>query len=387
VHVAWRGMSLSLALEPLVPTVSSLVHDALAQGQSRGRGALAYLLRVLPLISRDARDLWRAQPGVAMLLTFCGFLYPNERADRYLDNVLFSDDLKDPDGTIFDTPPKGLLDLSTIHLYRTKLAERMEGGALPTVNDVARNFYHAIWQMHDEFRKHSKYHLHFTECQRVGCTRPAFVTPPPIDASNAEESSEAEYWKCCRDGRSPPPEGSLPSDMSFCCYGCYKVTSAEFKTVVRFDIETPSAGERRTNSRSTYRRRGSSSITPTQLYRVATQRNLAIARQLRDQPQVTTQHYPSTMANREQLVRERTTMLSVDLGLLYVASLLHDAPRRLKPNRPLPNRDNWRDYANCYLNAVCNVRAVYLQYGNGALARDSSELWMRRLRDRMLDIF
>ena len=381
-------MSLSAALEPLVPTAASLVHDAIAHGRTQGRGALAYMLRVLPLLNREARDLWRALPGVPELLTFCAFLYPaKRRRDRYLDGVLFSDDREDPDGLVFDTPPKGLLDLSSIHMKRVKLAQRMDERAWGRAS-LPTDFYHAVWQLDDAFRKHPKYHQYFGECQRVGCSRPALLDPPPVERVDQDESSEAEYWKCCRDGKSPAPLSSLPNDMSFCCYGCFKITNAEFKDLVRFDIETPAASERRINSRSVYRRhRGGAAVTPTQLYRAAIQRNLAITRQMRDQPEVATQPYPSKMANREQLLRERTTMLSVDLGLLYVASLVHELPPRLKPNRPLPNRDNWRDHANCYLNAVCNVRTVYLQYGKGILARDSSELWMRRLRDQLLDIF
>ena len=63
--------------------------------------------------------------------------------------------------------------------------------------------------------------------------------------SDDEAPSASEYWKCCRDGRAPPPRSSLPSDMSFCSHGCYKAANAEFKRLVRFDIETPLCTSRR----------------------------------------------------------------------------------------------------------------------------------------------
>lgn len=381
-------MSLSEALEPLVPTVAHLLLDSFKNAQVHGRGALAYLLRVLPLLNRHARDLWRKERHVEYLLTLCDYLYNTGHRDRYLDGVLFRPTLpcEDQRGKLYDDlekKPKTLLNLETIYVHRRKLAEKLsENPSLFAVEldgstiHVPFQFHVSIWQMHFAFRKHPRYNEVFTECQRVGCTRPALIAPPAV-VDDDSESSEAEYWKCCRDGRSPPPKSSLPSDMSFCCHGCYRVTNSEFKRIVKFDIETPSTSSRLAGP-----------TTPTQLYRAAVKRNLAIIRQMRDQPQVVTRHYPSTMADREQLLRERTTMLSVDLGLLYVASFLYDAPERLQPDRPLPNRDNWREHASSYLTAAANVRAVYLQYGKGKLARgDTNELWMRRLRDRLFHIF
>ena len=116
-------------------------------------------------------------------------------------------------------------------------------------------------------------------------------------------------------------------------------------------------------------------------------RNLAVARQVRSQKQVKTKHYPSTMANREQLIREQTTMLSVDLGLLFAASIVHQMPASLRPNRPLPCTEDWREDANCYFGAVERVRHLYLAYGKGLLARDGTELWLRRLHSQVLEIF
>jgi hypothetical protein len=108
---------------------------------------------------------------------------------------------------------------------------------------------------------------------------------------------------------------------------------------------------------------------------------------LRMQEQVKTKHYPSTMANRDQMQREQTTMLSVDLGVLYVASIVNELPTRLRPNRSLPRKEDWRNQASSYLGAVCKVRAIYMKYGRGDLARGGEELWLKRLRDEALHIF
>ena len=230
--------------------------------------------------------------------------------------------------------------------------------------------------MHLEFASHPSYGRHFTECQRVGCKRPALVVAPAPEPDE-EAPSAAEYWKCCRDGRKPPPRSSLPSDMSFCSHGCYKAANAEFKRLVRFDIETPLCASRH----------GPTTPSPAHLYRAAVKRNQAIARRVRAQEQVKTKHYPSTMANREQLVRHQTTMLSVDLGLLFAASIVHQMPANLRPDRPLPCTEDWRDHARGYFGAAERVRRFYLAYGKGLLARDGTELWIRRLHSQVLEIF
>jgi len=394
------GMSLDEALEPLVPTVTQALLDSFKNGQTHGRGALAYLVRVLPLLNRHACDLWRKERHVPYLLTICDYLYTTGHRSRYFDGVLFKPGAG-REGTAecypnLEKKPKTLLNLETINVHRRKLAEKLsenpdlfrQPGLLSNLSSlhVPSQFYLCIWQMHNAFRAHPRYDEVFTECQRAGCTRPALLKREPCceDEEEDNESSEAEYWKCCRDGDSPPPTSSLPSSMAFCCHGCFKAASAEFKQMVKFDIVTPSTPARKAKSRHAHKRRDGGTSTPAQLYRAAVQRNLAIDRQLRNQPQLQMQHYPSSMANHEQLLRERIIMLSVDLGLLYAASIV----THMNPKHPLPNRDNWRDYPKFYIDAVCKVRHIYLAYGKGALARgDESELWMRRLRDRLLEIF
>ena len=195
-------------------------------------------------------------------------------------------------------------------------------------------------------------------------------------SSFARFAYQAEYWKCCRDGRFPPPRSNLPSDMCFCSHGCYRATNAEFKRVVKFDVATPLCATRR-----------GAGPTPARLFRAAVKRNIGIARELKTAKQVRTTHYPVSMANREQMLRQHTTMLSVDLGVLYAAHLVQELPERLRPNRPLPCTEDWRKHGVCYLNAVQRVREIYMKYGRGELARGANELWLKRLRDRLLEIF
>jgi len=371
------------ALEPLVPTVVQLLQDAVNLNQVEGRGMLAYLVRVLPLLNREARDLWRKEYDAVVLLTLCDYLFKSGHRLRYLDGVLPSDG-NDPTAwyepleTVLMPQPQRVIALESIFKNRTTLADSLVREAATDERgfSAALRFELSIVQEHQAFRQHPTYAQYFGTCQRVGCSRPALLIPPDVEPEPDDAPSEAEYWKCCRDGRAPPPTSSLPSDMSFCCHGCYKAANTEFKRLVKFDIATPLC--------QTRRGRGP---TPARLYQAAVKRNLSVARELRAKPQVQTKHYPTSMANRETMLREQTTMLSVDLGLLFAAQHVHEMPARLRPNRPLPRTEDWRKHATCYLNAVENVRRVYMKHGRGELARGGTELWLRRLRDQLLKIF
>jgi len=381
-------MSLSDALEPLVPTLVQLLHEGLLAENKTGCGRLVYLLRVLPLINREARDEWRKERNqVQVLLTYCDYLHPHPRCHRrrYLDGVIPIDE---EDEWLWTQPAnpdnapekaRAVIALPDIFKSRQTMANKLDAirsECGPEDASLAARFVGTIAWTHLEFRMHPSYNRHFTECQRVGCKRPALVVAPPPEPDE-DASSASEYWKCCRDGRAPPPRSSLPNDMSFCCHGCYKATNAEFKRLVKFDIATPLCESRR----------GQVVPSPAHLYRAAVKRNLAVARQVRSQQQVKTKHYPSTMANREQLIREQTTMLSVDLGVLFAASIVYQMPTSLRPDRPLPCAEWWREDASCYFGAVERVRHFYLAYGKGLLARDGTELWLRRLHSHVLEIF
>ena len=374
------------ALEPLVPTAVHLLQECVRRNEWEGRHTLVHLVRVLPLLNREARDQWNKETEVGPLLTLCGYLfgYGAARRRRYLDGVV-PDSANDPIAWTetlepeLVPQPQHMLALESIFENRTALAKQLvaEAVADPDENPATLRFALALVQEHYAFRQHPVARTYLSTCQRVGCSRPALLEPPDGDEWEPDAvPSEAEYWKCCRDGRFPPPQSNLPSDMCFCSYGCFKATNAEFKRIVKFDIATPLCATRRGGG-----------PTPERLFRAAVKRNISIARQLKAAPQLATSHYPSSMANREQRLREQTTMLSVDLGLLYAAHLVHELPERCRPNRPLPCTENWRKHAACYLNAVTRVRQVYMKYGRGELARGSTEFWLKRLRDRLLTIF
>lgn len=384
-------MSLSDALVPLVPTAVQLLATSLRLRQSEGRGMLAYLVRVLPLLNQEARDLWRKEYDAQLLLTFCDYLFdftPPKHRVRYLDGVL-PNEANDPHNWVETLDPAlmpsarpvlALTDINEIRKERVKLLAEEPPEPIDEPETISTRFMLSIVQEHLAFKQHPSYKYHFMQCQRSGCPRPALITPHEqlrIEGEEDDTPSDAEYWKCCRDGNAPAPESSLPSVMSFCCHGCYKATNAEFKRLVKFDIVTPPCATRR-----------GATPTPSKLYRAAIKRNMDMARSMRVSQQVETTHYPSSYANREALLRGYTTMLSVDLGLLYAASIVHELPERLKPRRALPNSEDWRNYAPCYVNAICRVRAIYKKYGNGQLSRGATtELWLRRLHDRVLTIF
>jgi len=376
------------ALEPLVPTVVQLLSESIRLNEESGRGILVHMLRVLPLLNKEARDLWRKEEEAKHLLTFCNYLfgYGKSQRFRYLDGVLpngYPEDWNDPlPQDVTPTEPQRIIALHCVLKNRADFAKTVveKMAKHGSEQKPSTGFLFSILQSHCAWKLHRDYPGHFGTCQRVGCSRPALLRAPSEKEQEKQEPddapSEAEYWKCCRDGRAPPPTSSLPSDMSFCCHGCYKVTNTEFKRLVRFNITTPTCETRR-----------GCSPTPARLFRAAVKRNIGIARSLRAQEQVQTTHYPSTMANRDTMLREQTTMLSVDLGLLYAASLVHELPYRSRPNRPLPRTEDWRKHGTAYFNAICRVREVYMKHGRGELARDGSEFWLKRLRDKLLTIF
>ncbi len=376
-------MSLSHALEPLVPTAVHLLLKSFdpEEGGEDGRGILAYLVRVLPLLNREARDLWRKERAVPQLLTLCDYLYGSTKhRTRYLDGVLPNADFDAEDWVAALDPSdmpnaRPVLEVEGIHSIRMVAATGRGADA----------FMQTIVREHRAFMRHYSYHMHFGACQREGCTRPALLSPPEHLVGGVDDDDyvggggAAEYWKCCRDGNHPAPMSCLPSNMSFCCHGCYKATSLEFRRIVKFDIVTPPMQVR-----------GAAGPSPAKLLRAAIKRNSDVARTMRRPEDTKTKHYPSTMANRERLLREQATMLSVDLGVLYAMSIVHQLPSTSgsKPPRELPSRDDWREHATSYLNAVCKVRRVYLKYGKGALSRGTAtELWLRRLHDKALSIF
>lgn len=374
-------------LEPLVPTAVHLLAESIRLRKEEGRGILAYLVRVLPLLNREAYELWREQHDVQMLLAICGYLFPPlkkcHRA-RYLDGVPPSEandphNWTEPLDPAIMPGPRRVIELADIHAARSVRARAL-CDAPPDLDgngvDAATQFMLSIVQEHLAFKQHASYRHSFTQCQRVGCSRPAWITPPDPADEEEDATSAAEYWKCCRDGRAPPPQSSLPTDMSFCCHGCYKAASAEFKRIVKFDIVTPPS-----------QTRNGGATTPSRLYRAAIKRNADMARTMRSSEAIQTQHYPSTMAHRERLLAEQRMMLSVDLGLLYAASIVHELPPRLRPSRPLPCREDWRDHASSYLSAICNVREIYKQFSGPVMTRTGNELWLRRLRDSALHIF
>ncbi len=388
-EVQTRAMAaFAAALEPLVPTVVHLLAEDIRLNREEGRGCLAYLLRVIPLLCREAWQLWRNEDTAKSLLTLCSYLYESHHKGRYLDGVLPGTDPVDWDAplqpSLMPTEPRPIIALESILENRKKWAESMveamanTGSAQPT----AVAFHQFILLQHCEWRLHDRYQLYFGTCQRVGCSRPALLMPPSAEEEPPEPDeppSNAEYWQCCRDGRAPPPRSSLPSDMAFCCHGCYRATNAEFKRLVKFDIATPLCQSRGAPK----------DPCPDSLYRAAVKRNISIARALPGMADVKTNHYPPTMATREAMLREYKTMLSVDLGLLFVASIVAQVSGRTRTSRPLPYTEDWRKNGKLYFNAICAVRDVYMKYGGGRLARGDrgQELWLRRLHDRALQVF
>ncbi len=377
-----------LPLDPLVATWVELLAQSIKRRREDGfQGVLAYVVKQTPLFCKEARDLWREETRAPYLLTFCNYLYGGGHRARYLD-ALPLQLLVAPPPVLTDERPRPAPELFEMHEERKKLAEQLATAVWDDASDesdrqclypapglptVVRCLVGHIEERHFQYKRHASYRRVFCTCQRVGCERPALLQVPE---TKPEESSDAEYWSCCRDGRSPAPDARLPSDMCFCSHGCFAAANSEFQRVVSFKIETPACLTR-----------GGGAITPSRLYHAALSRNRTMERSLLSSNAKRTVHYPSTMADHERLQRDRITMLSVDAGLLYAAECLPPAPKRLKPSRPLPRTEGWRKKASCFLGAVEKVRTLYLKYGGGEMTKTGDERWLGHVKSATLKIF
>ena len=387
-----------LPLDPVIATWVDLLAQSIQAQCLEGRGIMAYAVKVAPLLNKEARDLWRAEARAPYLLTYSNYVLDCGHRLRYLD-ALPADVLAQPlykSWGGYKITPRKAIEVQDMHQARTNRALRIEKeGVDPDVHNClratkkpdypipnlpvgVRSLVEHVESHHRAFAMHASYKRYFCTCQRVGCTRPALLQAPETTEG---ESSEAEYWACCRDGRTPAPDAQLPSDMAFCSHGCFIAANNEFQRVVKFEIVTPLCETRRSGGGQKPEIEG--------LYRAALRRNSGLERTLLRSPIQKTKHYPSKQSDHERLRRDRITMLSVDVGLLYAAYWLHYLPRShpSRPNRQLPHTESWRARAQCYLKAVERVREIYLQHGGGRITKTGDERWLRIVKDRALWIF
>ena len=382
--------TLQHVLDPVVSTWVELLATSIEGGAAcwRGRGILAWAVKVAPLIAKEARNLWRAELRAPYLIAYCNFYYgKGAHKTRYLDALPASMMAAPPPEPVVHMLAAKVMELQDIRQARINRVRQLDREGpygleervltpVPDLPAVVKEMINHVEITHQSFVAHASYPRHFCTCQRVGCTRPALIrAPDPVD-DDADRSSDAEYWTCCRDGRSRAPNACLPSDMSFCSHGCFAAANSEFQRVVSFTIKTPPCLTRR-----------GSQPTPSRLYRAALSRNSAMERDLRQHEARKTVHYPSTMADHERLTRERITMLSVDAGFLYAAECLAQAPRRLQPLRELPHAEDWRENAVCHLSAVERVRDLYLRFGGGRMTKTGNERWLGHVKSCVLQIF
>tara|TARA_X000001036_G_scaffold423635_1_gene447787 strand:+ start:289 stop:1470 length:1182 start_codon:yes stop_codon:yes gene_type:complete len=388
---------LELVLEPLIGAWVDLLAQSVRVKQIRGRGILCRAVKVSPLINKEARDLWRAESRAPYLLAFCRYLFAAEmpnldmvRSLRYLDGLpLDTLDVVPENNPATQMLAQRANTIETIHKKRVEMATKLHKASeevlaefagyetveypVPNLPTEVRCFIAHVELTHAHYAVHPSYPRFFRTCQRKGCNRPTLMQPPDAPVG---QSSDMEYWACCRDGKSPPPEANLPSDMSFCSHGCFVASNREFQSMVSFKIETPPC-----------RLRGKETPSPAKLFRAALSRNSALERSLRTKEVLQTHHYPSSLADRERVMRDRIAMLSVDAGLLFAAMRIMDMPRTLRPRRALPRTEDWRKDAACYLTAVERVRILYLMYGGGRITKTGNERWLNEVKGAALRIF
>ena len=278
---------------PWDPVVAVLV-DVLRAGiesHARGRGVLTRAVHVLPLLCREARDDWRAQPLAPWLLLYQlhvlndGFLWK-----RYYDAVPSSIDFdRGPNPTDYATNPNPNGDWSNFGIREVAADSRVwmqttwlikarhayacavdrgdtkpdpefyghpdqwlatkgipDGLPLPVRRLVAfmrflnRRTLHAL-QVY--FQPGEMGAFLDEQCARKGCARGA--SSVETDRRGAEVGGAFAYWELCRTGvpldrnkwnRMSSPFTSL--DYNFCCTTCARQTCAEYERLVQCcDVE------------------------------------------------------------------------------------------------------------------------------------------------------
>lgn len=116
---------LPLPLDPLVATWVELLAQSIKRRHQDGyQGVLAYVVKVAPLLCKEARDLWRAETRAPYLLTFCNYLYGSGYRTRYLD-ALPLQLMAAPPPVVVDDRPLPAPELFEMHEERRKLAEQL----------------------------------------------------------------------------------------------------------------------------------------------------------------------------------------------------------------------------------------------------------------------
>jgi len=237
-------------------------------------------------------------------------------------------------------------------------------------------------------------------CGAPGCNRPACIRAPMTPEESDESHKNGSYWSLTRCGVTQLRyDVQHPNNMQWCSYACEKAATAEYVECIRCCTdEELNAPPQRARSRTTDPNR----VSAARLLTAALERNALIARRLRAQTKtpVRLRHYPMTPVNLAWYHESLIDALNLDVGILFAAVHIESWPASQRPARQLPNCAHWRGSVWPYMNAICNVRRVYVDHADRkrdyTIPRGADELhvnpntpprWMQELKNLLSDIF
>ena len=201
-------------------------------------------------------------------------------------------------------------------------------------------------------------------CSAPGCKRPACVRAPRNPAESDATYHTGSYWTLTRCGVTQlRHDVQLPSNMQWCSYACEEAGMVEYVACVRCCTDEELAAPTR-RARATRVDQGR--VSAARLHEAALERNSLVARRLRAQAKESVQlrHYPMSAENLRWYHESLIDALNLDVGILFAAVHIASWAPSQRPARRLPNCANWRDCVWPYMNAVCNVRRVYVDHVN-----------------------
>ena len=201
-------------------------------------------------------------------------------------------------------------------------------------------------------------------CSAPGCKQPACVRSPMNSAESDATYHLGSYWSLTRCGVTQlRHDVQHPSNMLWCSYACEQAGMAEYAACVRCCTDEELAAPTR-RARATRIDQGR--VSAARLHEAALERNALVARRLRAQAKAPVQlrHYPMSAENLAWYHESLIDALNLDVGILFAAVHIASWAPSQRPRRPLPNFADWRDCVWPYMNAICNVRRVYVDHVN-----------------------
>ena len=237
-------------------------------------------------------------------------------------------------------------------------------------------------------------------CSAPGCKRPACVRSPRNPTESDATYHTGSYWSLTRCGVTQlRHDVQHPSNMLWCSHACEQAAMAEYATCVRCCTDEELAAPTR-RARATRTDQGR--VSAARLHEAALERNSLVARRLRAQAKepVQLRHYPMSAENLAWYHESLVDALNLDVGILFAAVHIASWAPSQRPARRLPNAAHWRDCVWPYMNAICNVRRVYVDHVNSkrdhAVPRTAADLhtnpsappkWLLDLKNQFSTLF